>query len=41
MISGALARLGADLVAGGLTLGTGALVGAELGAVGAAELAKG
>ncbi len=41
VISGALAGLGADLVAGGLTLGTGALVGAVLGAVGATALAKG
>ena len=41
VISGALTGLGADLMSGGLTLGTGALVGAVLGAVGAAALAKG
>ena len=41
VISGALTGLGADLLAGGLTLGTGALVGAILGVAGAAALAKG
>lgn len=41
VISGALTGLGADLLAGGLTLGTGALVGAVLGVAGAAALAKG
>ena len=41
VISGALTGLGVDLLAGGLTLGTGALVGGVLGAIGAAALAKG
>ena len=41
MISGALTGLGADLVSGGMTLGTGALFGAVFGAAGAAALAKG
>ena len=36
-----LTGLGADLLAGGLTLGSGALVGGVLGAMGAAALAKG
>ena len=41
VISGTLAGLGADLLSGGMTLGSGALVGAVLGAVGAAALARG
>ncbi len=41
IISGFATGLGADLIAGGLTLGTGALVGAALGLVGSAALAKG
>jgi urease gamma subunit len=41
VISGLLSGLGADLVSGGLTLGTGALVGGVLGATAAAALAKG
>jgi GTPase SAR1 family protein len=41
VISGFATGLGADLIAGGLTLGTGALVGAALGLVGSAALAKG
>ena len=41
VISGALTGLGADLMSGGMTLGTGTLVGAVLGAVGAAAIAKG
>ena len=41
VISGILSGLGADLVSGGLTLGTGALVGGVLGATAAAALAKG
>jgi len=41
VISGFATGLGADLIAGGLTLGTGALVGAMLGLVGSAALAKG
>lgn len=41
VVSGALAGLGADLLAGGLTLGTGALVGGVLGALGGAALARG
>jgi hypothetical protein len=41
VISGVLSGLGADLVSGGLTLGTGALVGGVLGATAAAALAKG
>jgi len=41
VISGALTGLGADLLSGGLTLGTGALVGGLLGSIGAAGLAKG
>lgn len=41
VISGALTGLGADLLAGGLTLGAGALVGGLLGSIGAAALAKG
>ena len=41
VISGALAGLGADLLAGGLTLGSGALVGGVLGALGSAAVARG
>lgn len=41
IMSGILSGLGADLLAGGLTLGTGALVGGVLGATGGAALAKG
>ena len=41
VMSGILSGLGADLLTGGLTLGTGALVGGVLGAMGAAALAKG
>mgnify|MGYP001189155948 CR=1 FL=1 len=41
VISGILTGLGADFVTGGLSLGTGALVGGVLGAMGAAALAKG
>ncbi|MBK6361512.1 DUF3482 domain-containing protein [Candidatus Skiveiella danica] len=41
VISGILTGLGADLLTGGLTLGSGALVGGVLGAMGAAALAKG
>jgi hypothetical protein len=41
VISGILTGLGADLLGGGLTLGSGALVGGVLGAMGAAALAKG
>ncbi len=41
VISGVLTGLGADLVSGGLTLGSGALAGAVLGAIGAAALSKG
>lgn len=41
VVSGALAGLGTDLLAGGLTLGTGALVGVVLGALGGAALARG
>lgn len=41
VISGVLSGLGADLLAGGLTLGTGALVGGVLGATAATALAKG
>jgi hypothetical protein len=41
VISGFATGLGADLITGGLTLGTGALVGAVLGLVGSAALAKG
>ncbi len=40
-VTGALAGLKADLAAGGLTFGGGALVGGLLGAAGAAGLAKG
>ncbi len=40
-VSGALGGLAADLAAGGLTFGTGAVAGGVLGAVGAAGLAKG
>lgn len=41
MLSGALAGLGADVAAGGLTLGGGLLAGGILGALGAAGLARG
>lgn len=41
VVSGALAGLAADLMAGGLTLGTGALAGAVLGGLGFAGIAKG
>jgi len=41
VMSGVLTGLAADLMAGGLTLGTGALVGGVLGATGAAVLARG
>lgn len=41
VVSGALAGLAADLMAGGLTLGTGALAGAALGGLGFAGVAKG
>jgi hypothetical protein len=41
VISGFATGLGANLIAGGLTLGTGALVGAVLGMVGTAALANG
>lgn len=41
VVSGALAGLAADLMAGGLTLGTGALAGAVLGGLGFAGVAKG
>ena len=41
VVSGALAGLKADIISGGLTLGTGTLVGATLGALGAAGFAKG
>ena len=41
VMSGVLTGLAADLLAGGLTLGTGALVGGVLGATGGAVLAKG
>lgn len=41
VISGILAGLGADLMTGGLSLGTGALIGGVMGAVGAAALAQG
>ena len=41
VVSGALAGLKADIISGGLTLGTGTLVGATLGALGAAGIAKG
>jgi hypothetical protein len=40
-VSGALAGIKADLVSGGLTLGGGMLVGALLGALGAAGVARG
>jgi len=40
-VSGALGGLAADLAAGGLTFGGGAIAGGVLGAVGAAGLAKG
>ena len=40
-MSGALGGLAADLAAGGLTFGGGAVAGGVLGAVGAAGLAKG
>jgi hypothetical protein len=40
-VSGALGGLAADLAAGGLTFGGGAVVGGLLGAAGAASLAKG
>jgi len=40
-VSGALGGLAADLAAGGLTFGGGAVAGGVLGAVGAAGLAKG
>ena len=41
VLSGAVTGLAADLMAGGLTLGTGALVGAVLGGAGAAALTAG
>lgn len=41
LVSGLLTGLGADLMAGGLTLGAGALVGGVVGALGAAALTKG
>jgi hypothetical protein len=41
MVSGALTGLGADLAAGGLTLGGGLIAGGLLGALGAAGLAHG
>lgn len=41
VMSGLLTGLAADLMAGGLTLGTGALVGGVLGATGGAVLARG
>jgi hypothetical protein len=41
LVSGALAGLGADLAAGGLTLGGGLLAGGVLGALGAAGAAHG
>ncbi|MBK6851958.1 MAG: DUF3482 domain-containing protein [Burkholderiales bacterium] len=41
VVSGLSTGLAADLMSGGLTLGTGALVGGVLGALGAAALAKG
>ena len=41
VVSGILAGLGADLLTGGLSLGTGALVGGVMGAFGAAALARG
>jgi hypothetical protein len=41
VMSGVLTGLAADLMAGGLTLGTGALVGGVLGATGGAVLARG
>ncbi|HKT74801.1 MAG TPA: DUF3482 domain-containing protein [Steroidobacteraceae bacterium] len=40
LISGALGGLAADLAAGGLTIGAGALIGGVLGAFGARSLAK-
>lgn len=41
VVSGILTGLGADLMTGGLSLGTGALIGGVMGAVGAAALAQG
>ncbi|PZP30736.1 MAG: hypothetical protein DI603_14545 [Roseateles depolymerans] len=41
VVSGVLTGLTADLMAGGLTLGTGALVGGVLGALGGAAIAEG
>ena len=41
ILGGALSGLAADLMAGGLTLGAGALAGAGLGALGAAGIARG
>ena len=41
VVSGILTGLGADLLTGGLSLGTGALVGGVMGAFGAAALARG
>jgi len=41
VLSGAATGLGADLAAGGLTLGAGALIGAVVGALGGAGLAHG
>jgi hypothetical protein len=41
VLSGALSGLAADLLAGGLTLGTGAIAGAVLGGLGFAGAAKG
>ncbi len=41
ILSGALSGLATDIISGGLTLGTGTLAGAALGALGAAGVAKG
>jgi len=41
IVSGALSGLATDIISGGLTLGTGTLAGAALGALGAAGIAKG
>lgn len=41
VVAGALTGLSVDLLSGGLTLGTGALVGAILGGMGGAAIAKG
>src|SRR5690606_6500760 len=40
LVSGALGGLAADLAAGGLTFGAGALIGGVLGAIGARELTR-